>query len=99
MIVLFDLPVETASERREYTRFHKFLIKSGFMKMQESVYCKLLLNQTAATIMQENIRRNKPAVGLVQLLTVTEKQYSRIEYIVGNYEGDIINNDERFVEL
>jgi CRISPR-associated protein Cas2 len=69
------------------------------MKMQESVYCKLVLNQTAANIMQENIRKNKPAKGLVQLLVITEKQYARMEYIVGNYEGDIINTDERFVEL
>lgn len=99
MIVFFDLPVETVLERREYTRFRKFLIRNGFMKMQESVYCKLVLNQTAANIMQENIRKNKPAKGLVQLLVITEKQYARMEYIVGNYEGDIINTDERFVEL
>jgi CRISPR-associated protein Cas2 len=99
MIVFFDLPVETAQERREYTRFRKFLIKNGFMQMQESVYCKLALNQTAVGIMNENIRKNKPPKGLVQLLVVTEKQYARMEYIVGSYEGDIINTDERFVEL
>jgi CRISPR-associated protein Cas2 len=99
MIVFFDLPVETALERREYTRFRKFLIRNGFMKMQESVYCKLVLNQTAASTMQENIRKNKPAKGLIQLLVITEKQYARMEYIVGSYEGDIINTDERFVEL
>jgi CRISPR-associated protein Cas2 len=99
MIVFFDLPVETLQERREYTRFRKFLIKNGFMQMQESVYCKLALNQTAVGIMQENIRKHRPPRGLVQLLVVTEKQFARMEYIVGSYEGDVINTDERFVEL
>lgn len=99
MIIFFDLPTETAQERREYTRFRKFLIKSGFFMMQESVYCKLALNQTAINAMLDTVKKNKPAAGLVQALVITEKQYSRMEYIVGSYMGDIINSDERFVEL
>ena len=39
LLVLFDLPVTTTEERREYTKFRKYLIKSGFMMFQESVYC------------------------------------------------------------
>ncbi len=99
MIIFFDLPVETSAERREYSRFRKFLIKNGFMMMQESVYCKLALNQTAVGIMLDNVRKHKPLQGLVQALVVTEKQYSRMEYIVGTYDGDIINSDERLIEL
>ena len=46
MLIFFDLPVETPQQKREYTKFRKYLIKSGFMMMQESVYCKIVLNQT-----------------------------------------------------
>lgn len=99
MIVFFDLPVETSAERREYARFRKYLIKNGFMMIQESVYCKLMLNQTAVNAMMENVRKHKPPSGLVQVLTVTEKQYARMEYIVGSYDGDIISSDERFICL
>lgn len=99
MIIFFDLPVTTTQERRDYTRFRKFLIQNGFMQMQESVYCRLALNQTAAAIMQDNIYKHRPSKGLVQMLVITEKQYARMEYIVGSYEGDVINSDERFVEL
>ena len=99
MIVFFDLPTETVQERREYSRFRKFLVKSGFFMMQKSVYCKLALNQTAVNSLLETVRKNKPKGGLVQALVITEKQYSRIEYIVGMNQGDIINSDERFVEL
>lgn len=99
MIVFFDLPTETAADRREYRRFRKYLIRNGFLMLQESVYCKLVLNQTAAASMAEQLRINKPADGLVQLLTITEKQFARSEYIVGSYDGDIINSDERYIEL
>lgn len=99
MIVFFDLPTETAENRRNYTRFRKFLIKSGFMMMQESVYCKLALNQTVVSSIAESIRRNKPPQGLVQLLVITEKQFSKMEFIIGTSSCDIITTDERFIEL
>lgn len=99
LMVFFDLPVETPQERREYTRFRKFLIKSGFLMMQESVYCKLALNQTAMDAILDSVRRHKPPAGLVQALAVTEKQFARMEYIVGSYSGDVVNTDERYVEL
>ena len=99
IILFFDLPIETSADRREYSKFHRFLIKNGFMMMQESVYCKLSLNATAQNTVLNNIRKNKPPKGLVQILAVTEKQFSRMEFIVGEYDGDIINSDERLIEL
>ena len=99
MIVFFDLPTETPQNRRDYTRFRKYLIRSGFLMLQESVYSKLALNQTAVAAQTEAIRKNKPTDGIVQLLVITEKQYSRMEYIIGSYEGDVVNSDERFIEL
>ena len=68
--------------------------------MQESVYCKLLLNQTQLTAAENGLRKNRPGDGLVQLLTVTEKQDSKNACtLVGRYDGDIINSDERFIQL
>ena len=48
IMVMFDLPTLTSTDKREYARFHKYLVKSGFLMMQESVYCKLALNTTVA---------------------------------------------------
>lgn len=96
---MFDLPVQTIEQRREYTRFRKFLIKSGFMMVQESIYCKLALNSTAVNIITDNVRKNKPSEGLVQMLSVTEKQYSKMEFIIGEKNSDILDSDERMVIL
>lgn len=97
VIVFFDLPTLTSENRREYTRFRKFLIKNGFLMMQESVYTKMALNQTAAVSVVESVRKNKPLEGLVQMMTVTEKQYNRMEYVCGNFNSEVLCTDERLV--
>lgn len=97
MLVFFDLPTETAEDRRNYRRFRKLLIDSGFIMMQESVYCKLLVNTSAERAAVDNIRKNRPSKGVVQLLTITEKQFSKIEYISGEFTTDVVNTDERLV--
>ncbi|MCH5267663.1 MAG: CRISPR-associated endonuclease Cas2 [Lachnospiraceae bacterium] len=99
VLVLFDLPVTTVAQRREYTRFRKYLLKSGFVMQQESVYSKLALNTTVAQRIAENVRRNKPDEGLVQMLTITEKQYSRMEFLVGETKSDVLQSDERMIIL
>ena len=86
VLVFFDLPMVTAEQRREYTKFRKFLLKNGFLMLQESVYCKIALNGSAVK-------------GLVQLLYVTEKQYSKMDLIVGETKSEVLDSDERLVIL
>lgn len=99
VLVFFDLPVITGEQRREYTKFRKFLLKSGFMMLQESVYCKLALNGTVVRGIVDNVRKNSPKEGLVQLLTVTEKQYAKMDLIIGEVKSEILDSDERLVVL
>ena len=99
IIVFFDLPKLTAKDKKEYRNFRKHLIKSGFLMMQESVYCKLVQNTTAADAMIDNLKKNKPDKGLVQLLKVTEKQYAKMEFVVGKTTSNVLDSDERLVIL
>ena len=96
VLVMFDLPVQTSDEQKQYRYFRKYLISSGFMMMQESIYCKLALNQGAA---MHAVKRNKPKSGLVQILTVTEKQFSKMEIIVGEINSDVVDTDKRVLVL
>ena len=97
--MFFDLPVVKSEHRRAYARFRKFLLKNGFMMLQESVYCELALNGTAANTIISNVHKNKPEEGLVQLLTVTEKQYAKMDIIVGDIKREVLDSDERLVIL
>jgi CRISPR-associated protein Cas2 len=99
VLVFFDLPIVTKEERRAYTKFRKFLLRNGFLMLQESVYCKLALNGTAVKAIVEQVHKNSPEEGLIQLLTVTEKQYAKMDFIIGEVKSEVLDTDERLVIL
>lgn len=100
LILFFDLPMTTKEEVKIYTRFRKYLIKNGYMMMQFSVYCKIFPNREATVKHVEILRKNVPKKGQIRLLMVTEKQYSKIEIIVGGVSNQekVINADS-FIKL
>lgn len=97
VIVFFDLPTLTVEDKKEYLKFRKFLLREGFIMMQESVYTKLVLNGSTANLVRNKVRKNKPKAGLVEMLTITEKQYSSIEYISGMAQQMVLETDERLI--
>ena len=67
--------------------------------MQKSVYTKLALNNSIVKSIKEKIYKSKPKEGIVQMLIVTEKQFSSIEYITGEKTNDVLDNTERMIIL
>ena len=98
-MVFFDLPNVYAKDKRNYLKFRKFLLSEGFIIMQESVYSKIILNQQQADLLFNRVRKNAPKKGIIQVLTITEKQYAQIEYIIGEPDTKIINDDSKLVIL
>ncbi len=97
IIVFFDLPTITNEDKKEYLKFRKMLLREGFIMMQESVYSKLTLNGSSANLIRNKIRKNKPKAGLVEMLTITEKQFGSIEYISGHAQQTVLETDERLI--
>lgn len=98
-IVFFDLPNVYAKDKRNYLKFRKMLINEGFLMMQESVYSKIVLNSEQSKLLIDRIRKKAPKKGIIQVLTITEKQYSKIEFITGEENTKIINNEDRLIVL
>lgn len=99
MILMFDMPTETAEERKAYRQFRKFLLSEVFIMHQFSVYSKLLLNNSANKAMIDRLQANNPKKGSITLLTVTEKQFARMIYLNGEQNTSIANSDRRLVFL
>lgn len=59
----------------------------------------MLITPSAQLSALEAVRRNKPQDGVVQVMTVTEKQFSKMEYIVGEHRSETLDSDERLVIL
>ena len=99
VMVFFDLPVETVANRRAYSKFRHFLLDDGFIMMQKSVYSKVALNAAAAKSVCDNLRHHLPPDGIVQLLTITEKQFQSIDYLLGESQTEVVDTLDRFVVL
>lgn len=96
---MFDLPTLTVAEQRDYRQFRRFLIKNGFIMMQESIYTKLVINPIVAKQYRKIVAKAVPQKGLVQMLTITEKQFSDIELLLGSTQTTYLDNDNRFIIL
>ena len=83
MMVFFDLPVVTKTERRAYTLFRRFLLNDGYDMIQFSVYGRIVNGRDAETKHLQRLVSNLPPNGSVRMLTVTEKQYASTKLLVG----------------
>ena len=84
IMVFFDLPVKTKSERREATRFRNFLLNDGYHMLQYSVYARVCNGMDAVEKHRARIRRNLPDNGAIRMLVITEKQYESIDILLGH---------------
>ena len=98
-IVFFDLPVEKAKQRRAYASFLKSIKKYGFFMLQESVYAKLDLDQRAANSTLNVLKQLAPKEGSIAVLTITEKQFAGINFILGEPQTDVETSDKRTIEI
>lgn len=84
VMVLFDLPTETKSDRYQYTRFRKKLMGDGFVMLQYSVYTRHCASDESAEVHCKRIKKALPPKGEVRVLKITEKQFERMQVYVGS---------------
>lgn len=78
LFVFFDLPTETARERKDYSLFRKQLLHFGFTMMQYSVYTRHCASDESAQAQIHRIQKIIPPLGQISLLKITDKQYGNI---------------------
>ena len=83
LFVMFDLPVETKEQRRDYSQFHKKLQSKGFTMLQYSVYAKHLPSEDAAEPLKVHVHASLPPMGQVRVMAVTDHQFGKMEVYFG----------------
>lgn len=91
LFVFFDLPTGTKLERRNATLFRKALEKDGFVMMQYSVYVRHCFSKENMDVHIKRVQLSVPDVGLVSILSVTDKQYGEIKNYYGKIERRNLN--------
>lgn len=100
LMVMFDLPVETKVQQRQYRKFHKHLIENGFLMLQYSVYTRYCNNDTAADKFSQRIHGMKPICGNIRILRITENQFENMILLVGEKtEREKIEKDEHLIVI
>ena len=83
MMVFFDLPVVSTTDRRKYAQFRRFLLNDGYDMIQFSVYGRIVNGHDSEDKHLKRLVANLPPKGSIRLMTVTEKQYAGIKLLVG----------------
>ena len=99
LMIMFDLPVLTSEQRREYRKFRKALINEGCLMMQYSIYVRVCASRKSAQSLEKRIKLMAPKEGVIQTLMVTEVQYQSMAFIVGEPSQDLRNSAERTIVI
>lgn len=99
ILLFFDLPMLTSKEQKAYRTFIKIIKKEGFYMLQESVYIKLAINQQVVDSVKNKIKKSLPDNGSIMLLSITEKQFSSIDFMLGENKTDVVNSTDRIIVL
>ena len=97
MLVLFDLPVGTKEERRAATQFRNALLDKGFQMCQFSVYIRFCGSKEEVDRHTKQLQDVLPPGGLVQMFSLTDKQYGNGASFRGRRRERIDEIPEQYV--
>ena len=97
LMVMFDLPVVSTEEKRQYTRFRKYLQREGFLQLQFSVYAKYCASRENAQKYYNHIKYAVPPGGKVRLLMVTDKQFGDMVSLYGKNVEEVEKKPEQLL--
>jgi len=99
LFVMFDLPVEDTKARREYTRFRSRLLAQGFSMLQYSIYARYFPSEEASMAHRRRVRAALPREGQVRLLSVTDRQFGKMEIFLARSRSATEKPPEQLVLL
>jgi CRISPR-associated protein Cas2 len=83
VMVFFDLPTETASERKVASKFRKLIMADGFGMFQFSIYLRHCPSRENADVHTKRVKKLLPEKGHIGILTITDKQFGDMEIFYG----------------
>jgi len=83
ILVFFDLPTETAKERKIAGLFRKNIMKDGFQMFQFSIYMRHCSSRENAEVHIKRVKTILPEKGHVGIMCITDKQFGMMEIFHG----------------
>ena len=87
VLLMFDVPTKSKKEQKLASKFRNNLIKLGYFMLQFSVYMRICKGLSSA-------KRILPPYGNVRALIITEKQFDKMELLLGGIVfNEKVNNE------
>lgn len=83
IMVMFDLPTETKTDRKVYAKFRKDILADGFSMFQFSMYIRHCSSKENADVHIKRVKKMLPAKGHIGILNITDKQFGMMEIFRG----------------
>ena len=96
VLVFFDLPTETKTDRKNYAKFRKRIMADGFTMFQFSMYIRHCSSKENTEVHIKRVKAILPPKGHVGILTITDKQFGMMEIFRGK---DIVPAPETSQQL
>lgn len=88
-LVMYDLPTETAEDRKKAAKFRKELLRDGFDMFQFSMYVRHSPSSENALVHKNRVKKLLPGQGKVGILQITDKQFGMMEIFYGKKQADL----------
>ncbi|MFQ5734201.1 MAG: CRISPR-associated endonuclease Cas2 [Planctomycetaceae bacterium] len=89
LFAMFDLPVKTKRDKRNYARFRHLLLDEGFSQLQYSVYARFCASEQIAETHRRRVRDKLPPRGHIRLMAVTDRQFGKMQVFSGENQVDV----------
>ncbi|WVN21673.1 CRISPR-associated endonuclease Cas2 [Metamycoplasma gateae] len=100
ILLMYDIYYNGDDDTKMYNKFVNHLYKLGYIRIQYSIYAKILPTHTEYENEKRKILRFIPKNSNVRILLLTEKQYQNIEILNGiKAKNEIYNLEEEYIRL
>lgn len=79
LLVMYDLPTETKTDRRNAQQFRKRIMKDGFQMFLFSKYLRHCISRENAEVHIARVKKILPPHGTIGILRITDKQFGEME--------------------
>ena len=99
-LLMYDFPMKTGEERKEYTIFRKEIIKRGYYQIQKSVYIVSTSTKEKLNVIEKQLSMLVPSNSSVRTLTLTDDQFNKMKILSGElaFGEKILKKQNRILE-
>ena len=99
-ILMYDFPMKTGKQRKEYTIFRKEIIRRGYYQIQKSIYIINTSTKEKLNVIEKQLAMLVPNNSSVRTLILTDDQFNKMKILSGEltFGEKILKKENRILE-